>query len=181
MRRIESYATPDGKASRFWARQRLLVGGRILGADDGAFLRRVYGVTHVLSVELEHDDEESGFHPAARLRVPFPDSEHPEPIPPFIIGACVGFARGIMPRTDSVLYLHCMMGGARAPAIAYAILLSAGADLIQLPRGGNLFEAAALKLGAELRAELTEAGANLRPVFLTSIHEALSIPEPPTP
>lgn len=164
MRIVEHYDTPDGRAVRFWALEpRLLVGGTILGPVDGEHLKRSYGVTHVLSVESEHDDEGKGFQPDVRERWAFPDSGSPkgapwtEPgaIPVSNVEACIRFARRVLEQPHTVLYLHCMMGGARSPCIAYAVLVHMGFDC------------------DDVRRELVKCGANLRPIYIASIEHVL--------
>lgn len=113
-----------GRARRYWIHDRLLVGGSILGLEDGEHLRRDYGVTHVLSFESERMDGGKSFPRSRRCWCPFIDVHLP--IHPALLEEALDFAQTVFDEFDeSVLYAHCQLGGGRGPSAAYLAAVGA--------------------------------------------------------
>ncbi len=119
----KAYADGTHNARRWWAHDRILVGGTLLDAADWAHLKKDFGITAVLSVESEHDDNGKGIDGPA-LWLPVPDDGTPKPAEWWAAGTV--FAAGVLDAPGSKLYVHCQMGGSRSPAMAFAILRTWG-------------------------------------------------------
>ena len=109
-----------GAAHRFWYSRRILVGGAILNADDGAHLQRDYGVMHVLSAESERHDRGKGFADGNLCRIPFVDNGINGPSEAQVHEA-LEFAAAVMALPGTVLYCHCQLGGSRGPSMGYLV------------------------------------------------------------
>lgn len=104
---------------RWWAHPNILIGGSINDAEDFAHIVKDFGVTHVISVESEHTDE--GKVPAKQLTyLPVPDDGSPPSVAHWKMLVLAAASALIYP--DTILYVHCQMGGSRSPAAAYAIM-----------------------------------------------------------
>ena len=79
-------------AARWWAHERILVGGSLLSVEDWAHLQTAYGCTHIVNVATEHSDEGKGT-PLVEARVP--DDGSPIPVEKFL--AVYRFAQGRRP------------------------------------------------------------------------------------
>ena len=108
-------------ALRWWADDRIIVGGSILHVEDGENLRLQLGVTHVISVESERGD--FGMHTLPWIHLPTPDIGR---MPVHIVRDAITWARGVFCEPNSRLYVHCQQGMSRSPSIAYAILRDRG-------------------------------------------------------
>jgi hypothetical protein len=125
---LNTRANPPCENLRWWVKNGLGVpvimgGGSIVSAEDWAHLRRDFGITHVLNLDTKSDAE---FVPADRLcEVAVTDNGMAIAAP--LLAACCSFARSaVNSSADAKLYVHSGNGGARAPAIIYAIFRSAG-------------------------------------------------------
>jgi rhodanese-related sulfurtransferase len=111
-------ARGGGMARRYWALQgKLLVGGSFRDQSDAMHLARDFGVTHVLSFESEHNDDDM-WSASRRGSAPFPDDGKIPPLLPLILA--VKWVKGLP--DDAVLYCHCRLGGSRGPSAAYLVL-----------------------------------------------------------
>ena len=107
-----------GTARRYWAHERILVGGSIMNAEDSVALRAL-GITNVLSAEHEHDD--AGKWPdVARARYEFDDDGKPVPLE--LLHKAMDYAQTVLAEPTAVLYTHCRLGGSRGPSMAYLTL-----------------------------------------------------------
>ena len=112
------YPNDGGHAQRYWAHERILVGGTIRDASDTAELKKL-GVTHVLSGEHERDD--SGKWPDNK-RARYEWDDHGLDIPEKTLHAAMTYAEKVLSESGTVLYAHCRMGGSRGPTLAYIAL-----------------------------------------------------------
>ncbi len=123
---LESYqntrANPPCENLRWWVDDhRILGGGSVVDSDDWKHLRDDLGVTHVLNLDSKSD---AGIVPSDRLcEVPMADNGMAIAAP--LLTQCCSFAKVVLSSSPaSALYVHSGNGGARAPAIVYAILRS---------------------------------------------------------
>ena len=115
------YANDGGQAQRYWAHDRILVGGTILDGQDAAKLKTL-GVTHVLSAESERDD--TGKWPSGtQARHAWQDDGLD--VSEATLHKVFDFSRKVLDESSSILYAHCRMGGSRGPSLAYAACRSA--------------------------------------------------------
>lgn len=98
----------------------LLMGGSIASKEDWAHLRDDLKVTHVLSLETEHDDRASGVPDEVLLWLPTPDDGGMKQPAWFHLGW--QFVLKAVRDEKARLYLHCQMGGSRTPLMLYPIL-----------------------------------------------------------
>lgn len=105
--------------SRWWADDRILVGGSLIDELDWKHIKSQFGIRAVLSVESEHSDIGKGID-EPYLYQPVPDDGLPKPVEWWI--TCISFAYGVLRDPARKVYVHCQMGGSRSPAMAYAIL-----------------------------------------------------------
>lgn len=120
----ESYqntrANPPCENLRWWVHDKALMGGgSIVSADDWAHLRDDFGITHVLNLDSKSHGE---LVPSDRLcEVQVLDNGMAIAAP--LLKACCEFARNarLEPQPTRV-YVCSGNGGARAPAVIYAIL-----------------------------------------------------------
>lgn len=114
----EAYIDRNGnRATRYWVHPQVLVGGSILHQDDWEHLRHNYGATSVLNVDNQKTEEHLWVPEYKHL--PFPDNG--ERIPRDLVMESIGYARRQLTKPGSVLHVHCALGGARSPSIAYGI------------------------------------------------------------
>jgi predicted O-methyltransferase YrrM len=107
-----------GTARRYWAHDRVLIGGSIMNADDGKALEKL-GITHVLSAEHEHDDD--GKWPKER-RARFEFDDNGMDITEAILHKAMDYAEQTLSDPNAVLYTHCRLGGSRGPSFGYLTL-----------------------------------------------------------
>lgn len=98
----------------------LHVGGQYRRRGWGRLRQR--GITAVVNVRTEFDDEAAGIAPQRYLYLPTPD-DHPPSLEDLWTG--VDFIRKELLRGGSV-YVHCGAGVGRAPAMVAAYLVSTG-------------------------------------------------------
>ena len=102
------------------ADRRIIGGGSIVDATDWEHLKRDFGVTHVLNLDTKTD---AGIVPGEALcEVQVTDNGMAIAAP--LLSSCCDFAKSVLANPGAVLYVHSGNGGARAPAIIYAILRS---------------------------------------------------------
>jgi protein-tyrosine phosphatase len=103
-----------------WVTERVALGGGIWNARNMEELARS-GVTHVLNMQLEFDDQ-----PLARplgVRVLWnPTDDDFLPKPPELLKRGVDFAMEAMAEEGARLYVHCAAGVHRAPMMTLAVL-----------------------------------------------------------
>jgi protein-tyrosine phosphatase len=103
-----------------WVTERVALGGGIWNARNMEELARS-GVTHVLNMQLEFDDQ-----PLARplgVRVLWnPTDDDFLPKPPEMLKRGVDFAMEAMAEEGARLYVHCAAGVHRAPMMTLAVL-----------------------------------------------------------
>lgn len=110
-------------AHRWWADERILVGGSVVDADDFQHLKRDANVGGTISVDNDGTGDWSFLGGAPHLHLPQPDDWAFKPIEWW--WGCIAFAFEFLRTQDTVLYVHCRMGHSRSPAVAYAILRAA--------------------------------------------------------
>jgi len=119
--REKPHHVSGGTARRYWAHDRVLVGGSIMSVEDGASLEKL-GVTHVLSAEHERDD--AGKWPDdRRARLEFDDNGLD--ISESLLHKAMDFADKVLSDPKTVLYTHCRLGGSRGPSFGYLALRTA--------------------------------------------------------
>lgn len=120
----ESYqntrANPPCENLRWWVGSNIMGGGSIVNADDWAHLRKDFGITHVLNLDTKSDAE--FVSPEKLCEVAVTDNGMAIAAP--LLAACCDFARATLATSNAKLYVHSGNGGARAPAVIYAILRS---------------------------------------------------------
>lgn len=110
-----------------WITDRIALGGGIWNDENMAELVRM-GVSHVINMQIEFDDE-----PLAQpygvmvLHNPTDDDFQPKPAQLFQRG--VEFAQAALDTPHSKLYIHCAAGVHRAPMMTLAVLCSMGWEL----------------------------------------------------
>lgn len=124
----ESYqntrANPPCENLRWWCGDRevknIMGGGSVVDFADWRHLVDDFGISHVLNLDTKSDAE---FVPADRLcEVHVTDNGMAIAAP--LLKACCSFAKTVFRDPAAALYVHSGNGGARAPAIIYAILRS---------------------------------------------------------
>ncbi len=103
-----------------WVTDRIALGGGIWNARNMEELVEM-GITHVLNMQIEFDDQP--------LAVPFgirvlwnPTDDDFLPKPPELLKRGVDFALEALEERDSRLYIHCAAGIHRAPMMTLAVL-----------------------------------------------------------
>jgi hypothetical protein len=120
----ESYqntrANPPCENLRWWVgSHRIMGGGSVVDSADWDHLRSL-GITHVLNLDSKTD---AGIVPAESLcEVTILDNGMAIAAP--LLAQCCDFARTVLASPGAALYVHSGNGGARAPAIVYAVLRS---------------------------------------------------------
>ena len=107
-----------GSAQRYWAHDRILVGGSIIDKQDAARLRAL-GITHVLSAESERDDSEKW---PSESRARFEWTDNGGDVPEETIHRIMSYVDTVLSVPSNALYAHCQMGGSRGPTLAYIAL-----------------------------------------------------------
>jgi hypothetical protein len=116
-------ATPPTESLRWWVRAGaggadILGGGSVVDGEDWKHLSLDFGVTHVLNLDSKSD---TGIVPAERL-AEIAVVDNGMAIAAQLLNQCCAFAKQVYAAHGQVLYVHSGNGGARAPAIVYAIL-----------------------------------------------------------
>ncbi len=117
---VTTYKVDGGDAWRFWIHPRVMIGGDIVDPyDRDNRVSALYGVTHVLSVDGDRDNEWE-WAASHRARFGWPDDGRPFPVQT-MIGALT-WARAALSDARSVIYLHCHMGGSRSVSTGMGLL-----------------------------------------------------------
>jgi protein-tyrosine phosphatase len=109
-----------------WVTDRIAVGGGIWNDDNMAELVRM-GVTHIINMQIEFDDEPLARpYPVSVLHNPTDDDFQPKPAELFQAG--VEFAREALNQDDppGKVFIHCAAGVHRAPMMTLAVLRALG-------------------------------------------------------
>lgn len=107
--------------ARWWAHERILVGGSLIDNADWNHLRKDFGITALLNVETEHSDVDKGVADDGHFcECQFPDNGS-APGEEFWATVLL-FAKRVLHEEKSKIYIHCQMGGSRSPAVGYAVL-----------------------------------------------------------
>lgn len=103
---------------RWWAHEKILMGGSILSREDWQHLKAFYKVQGVLSVEAERHDGNKGID-GPYVHLPAPDDGLPKPAEWWAAGLVfmAGYFRN--GKHAGPLYIHSQSGLGRAPAMAY--------------------------------------------------------------
>lgn len=102
---------------RWWAHEKILIGGSILSREDWKHLKDFYKVEGVLSVEAERNDANKGID-GPYVHLPAPDDGLPKPAEWWAAGI-VFMAGYFRDGKRGPLYIHSQSGLGRAPAMAY--------------------------------------------------------------
>ena len=103
-----------------WITERVALGGGIWNARNMAELAQA-GVTHVLNMQIEFDDQPLA--EAHGMRVLWnPTDDDFLPKPPELLKRGVDFALGALDDPEARLYVHCAAGVHRAPMMTLAVL-----------------------------------------------------------
>lgn len=116
---LNTRANPPCENLRWWVNEKMIMGGgSIVSAEDWAHLRDDFGITHVLNLDSKSHVE---FVPSDRLcEVAVLDNGMAIAAP--LLKACCEFAKAALHDPAAAVYACSGNGGARAPAIIYAIL-----------------------------------------------------------
>ena len=116
----------------------LAIGGDLNAFDDTLATRQLdeileLGITHVLDVRLEWDDEQTFAEHAPHVRYLHHGMDDAgQDVPPEWFDRVVGFAlEAYEERPDAVVLAHCHMGINRGPSVGFAILLALGWDPVE--------------------------------------------------
>ncbi len=114
-------ANPPCENLRWWVGEyNIMGGGSVVDAEDWKHLRADLEITHVLNLDSKSD---AGIVPSERLcEVTVTDNGMAIAAP--LLAQCCAFAKSVMHDPAAALYVHSGNGGARAPAVIYAILRS---------------------------------------------------------
>jgi len=117
---VETYQNTlagDVDTIRWWAHEKILMGGSILSQGDWQHLKDFYKVEGVLSVEAERHDGNKGID-GPYVHLPAPDDGLPKPAEWWAAGL-VFMAGYFRDGKRGPLYIHSQSGLGRAPAMAY--------------------------------------------------------------
>lgn len=103
-----------------WVTERVALGGGIWNARNMEELAQA-GVTHVLNMQVEFDDQPLAERHGIRV-LWNPTDDDFLPKPPELLKRGVDFALGALDDPEARLYVHCAAGVHRAPMMALAIL-----------------------------------------------------------
>jgi len=110
-----------------WITDRIALGGGIWNDENMAELVRM-GISHVINMQIEFDDEPLAHPYGVRvLHNPTDDDFQPKPAQLFQRG--VEFAQAALETPHSKLYIHCAAGVHRAPMMTLAVLCAMGWEL----------------------------------------------------
>ena len=110
-----------------WITDRIALGGGIWNDENMAELVRM-GISHVINMQIEFDDEPLAQPYGVRvLHNPTDDDFQPKPAQLFHRG--VEFAQAALETPHSKLYIHCAAGVHRAPMMTLAVLCAMGWEL----------------------------------------------------
>lgn len=114
---INTRAEPPCENLRWWVNDKLMGGGSVVSQEDWNHLLRDFGITRCLNIDTKSD---AGLVPASELlEVPIADNGMAIAAP--LLSQACRFATEVF-RAGGKLYVHSGNGGARAPAVIYAIL-----------------------------------------------------------
>jgi len=119
---VETYKNTlagDVQTIRWWAHEKILVGGSILSGQDWQHLKEQYSAAGVLSVEAERHDGNKGID-GPYVHLPAPDDGLPKPGEWWAAG--IAFMAAYFEKQRGPLYIHSQGGRGRAPAMAYACM-----------------------------------------------------------
>lgn len=116
---------------------RLAVGGDLDQVDDhlaqrqlGELLAR--GVTHVVDVRIEADDQAWVERLTDRVTYLWHGMDDAgQRVPPRWFETAVAWVEAALEDPDAIVLTHCHMGINRGPSLGYAVLLSQGVDVVE--------------------------------------------------
>ncbi len=103
-----------------WVTERVALGGGIWNARNMEELAQA-GVTHVLNMQVEFDDQPLAERHGIRV-LWNPTDDDFLPKPPELLKRGVDFALGALDDPEARLYVHCAAGVHRAPMMTLAVL-----------------------------------------------------------
>jgi protein-tyrosine phosphatase len=109
--------------------ERIAVGGGIWNSRDNMEALKKCGVTHIINMQVEVEDEERLGQEHGIEVLWNPTHDDFEPKEPSLLEAGVKFADAALKREHTKLFIHCAAGVHRAPMMALAVLGSMGWDL----------------------------------------------------
>jgi protein-tyrosine phosphatase len=110
-----------------WVTERVALGGGIWNARNMEELVQA-GVTHVLNMQIEFDDQPlAAAHGVRVLWNPTDDDFLPKP--PELLKRGVDFALAALDDPDARVYVHCAAGVHRAPMMTLAVLCALEWDI----------------------------------------------------
>lgn len=126
IRLYSNEGTFDLSVDMDWVTSRIALGGWVGSAAAMADLKR-QGITDILNLDLVDDTELAEPYGIRVFHNHFPDDLLPKPVD--VIERGVNFAKHVLRRKGSRLYIHCAAGMHRAPLMTVAVLCSQGWDL----------------------------------------------------
>jgi protein-tyrosine phosphatase len=109
--------------------ERIAVGGGIWNSRNNMEDLKTGGVTHIINMQVEVEDEEQlGLEHGIEV-LWNPTHDDFEPKEPSLFEAGVKFADSALKQEDTKLFIHCAAGVHRAPMMALAVLGSMGWNL----------------------------------------------------
>src|SRR5690348_11909776 len=110
-----------------WITGRIAVGGGIWTDDQMALLVNM-GITHIINMQIEFDDNTIAAPYEVKVLWNATDDDF-QPKPAELFQRGVDFAMEALDQPDTKLYIHCAAGVHRAPMMALAVLRSLGYSL----------------------------------------------------
>ena len=112
-----------------WITGRIAVGGGIWHSDAKMLEVKAAGITHIINMQIEVDDEAALAAPHGIEVLWNPTDDDFMPKPPEIFEKGVKFAREALEDPKAKLFVHCAAGVHRAPMMTLAILGPMGRTL----------------------------------------------------
>jgi protein-tyrosine phosphatase len=110
-----------------WITGRIAVGGGIWTDDQMALLVNM-GITHIINMQIEFDDNSIAAAYDVKILWNATDDDF-QPKPAHLFQKGVDFAMEALDQPDTKLYIHCAAGVHRAPMMTLAVLRSLGYSL----------------------------------------------------
>lgn len=116
-------AQPPFETRCAWLSPNLAIGG-FIGTPENMCKLSDHGVTHVLNLQAEFDDQ--ALVGSTCIRVIWVPLRNDGPLPPEALSAALDACLPILDAPEHRLFVHCLAGQRRAPWFCYALLRATG-------------------------------------------------------